>query len=104
MSIAVNVNYHVRKNEPQFFRFDADGAPGNLISPELRATPIEVTDIRQDSEDRLRFNKDGVEFLKSPSSVSGVPGSSEWEEPYSREIEDLLKSQIGAAQRSEERV
>jgi len=43
----VSVNYHVQKNSPQAFEFDADGIIGNLISPELEETRVKVTDVRE---------------------------------------------------------
>ena len=47
MSRAATVNYHVHKPERQAFELDAGGIAGNLISPELVPTSVDLTDMRK---------------------------------------------------------
>ena len=62
MQIAASVNYHVKKPTPQAFEFDVDGIVGNLVSPELVTTEIEVTDLRYEDQ-QPTFEHDGIEFI-----------------------------------------
>ncbi|WP_375228558.1 CmcJ/NvfI family oxidoreductase [Roseobacter sp. S98] len=87
------VNYHVHKPHRQAFELDAGGITGNLISPELAPTLVEVRDDRASAEP-VRFDTDSVEFARSPSSVSDfeTPG---WEEVYENELTALLTDRLG---------
>lgn len=98
MHTAVNVNYHVAKQEPQAFHFDADGIIGNLIAPELVTTPVLAEDLRTSDRALPRFDTEGLVFLEAPSAVlEGVePGTRD--DRYGREIEDLLRTRLGAAE------
>ncbi|MEM6826649.1 MAG: CmcJ/NvfI family oxidoreductase [Pseudomonadota bacterium] len=95
MRIDASVNYHVKKSVPQAFEFDVDDIVGNLVSPELVATGIQVSDVRGSSF-QPTFAKDGIAFLTHPSAVSDFETDSAWRAIYDRELEDLLIAQIGA--------
>ncbi|MEM0952847.1 MAG: CmcJ/NvfI family oxidoreductase [Pseudomonadota bacterium] len=96
MNTIASVNYHVVKDEVQFFEFDPDGAVGELISPELVPTKICATDLRRTAARLPTFSSNGVLFTESPSKVSIIPTSEDWEVAYNREVEALLKAKIGA--------
>lgn len=95
MQIDASVNYHVKKSVPQAFEFDVDGIIGNLISPELVTTGIKVADLRE-SEFQPSFSEDGIAFLVHPTSVQGFESGDAWRAIYDRELQDLLKAQLGA--------
>ena len=97
MSVSASVNYHVVKSEPQAFVFDVDGIIGNLISPELLPTPVEVTDLRTAPRD-LSFDEDGIAFVKQPTAVKDFQTVDQWQATYDAELEQLLKSEIGAVE------
>ena len=61
-----SVNYHVRKPFTQAFEFDVDGIDGNLISPELLTTNVNVFDIRN-SDVNIGFKTHGITFLEAVS-------------------------------------
>lgn len=48
-----SVNYHLRKPFTQAFEFDVNGIDGNLISPELVFTNINVYDIRNSESNEV---------------------------------------------------
>ncbi|MEM7493351.1 MAG: CmcJ/NvfI family oxidoreductase [Pseudomonadota bacterium] len=95
MHVSASVNYHVHKNEPQAFEFDVDGIIGNLISPELVTTPIDVRDLR-DQTHTTSFDANGIVFVDQASAVEHFEHSQEWQATYDAEIQQLLKSNIGA--------
>lgn len=95
MQVAATVNYHVHKKEPQAFIFDFDGEIGNLVSPELVTTPIEVQDLR-DQDGSIRFDQDGIAFIIQASKVADFESGDGWQDVYDRELQTLLKQQIGA--------
>jgi len=97
MHIDASVNYHVKKSVPQAFEFDVDGIVGNLVSPELVPTDIKVADIRH-SDFQPSLAQDGMVFLNQPSSVRDFESNNLWQESYDRELQDLLKAQIGACE------
>lgn len=97
MHVSASVNYHVHKNEPQAFEFDVDGIIGNLVSPELVTTPIEVRDLR-DQAHATRFDADGILFVEQASAVHDFAPSTDWQATYDAELEQLLKSNIGATE------
>ncbi|MEM6475245.1 MAG: CmcJ/NvfI family oxidoreductase [Pseudomonadota bacterium] len=96
-TIDASVNYHVKKSVPQAFEFDVDGIIGNLISPELVTTQIEVTDVRE-SGFQATFAKDAIAFLNHTSAVRDFESDDAWRDIYDRELEDLLKEHLGAAE------
>ncbi|MEM8731997.1 MAG: CmcJ/NvfI family oxidoreductase [Pseudomonadota bacterium] len=91
------VNYHVHKPERQAFELDAGGIVGNLISPELRPTQVNVADIRT-AANRPRFAVDAVEFATLPSAVSDFSDDADWTSAYDGELMDLLKTRRGATE------
>ncbi|WP_394182619.1 CmcJ/NvfI family oxidoreductase [Marinomonas posidonica] len=94
MNITASVNYHVTSTQPQAFCFEVDGIVGNLVTPELVATRVEVKDCR-DGMNQIRFDDEGVAFLLSESVVSHFTGD-DWQAQYDQEIADLLTRHIGA--------
>lgn len=95
MQTTATVNYHVRSDELQAFRFEVDGIIGNLVSPELVPTQVVVQDLRNESR-AVDFDTDGITFAKSPTQVREFDNSSDWETAYNDELRSLLKDQIGA--------
>jgi len=89
-----SVNYHVKKPFTQAFEFDVDGIDGNLVSPELVATSIEVHDLRN-SNTSPNFSTHGITFLEKLGPVP-YPFSNKDEQAYNKEIEAMLASQINA--------
>lgn len=95
MQVSASVNYHVHKDAPQAFEFDVDGIVGNLVSPELVATPIDVRDLRNQTRS-TRFDADGIVFVEQASTVHGFAAGGDWQAAYDGELQQLLKSKIGA--------
>lgn len=95
MHVSASVNYHVHKNEPQAFEFDVDGIIGNLVSPELVTTLIEVRDLRGQSF-VPQFDADGIVFVEQPSAVQDFEHGNDWQATYDGELQQLLKLKIGA--------
>ncbi len=95
MNITASVNYHVPRDEPQAFRFDVNGVEGNLVSPELVATKVQVKDLREKSC-KVNFDDDGITFQFAPTKVRRFDGERDWEPDYNQEVSDLLTRTIGA--------
>lgn len=95
MTRTARVNYHVHKPERQAFELDAGGIVGNLISPELLPTDVNVLDIRQE-DTAVSFAKDAVAFAEFPTSVVSFGDGSSWQDTYDAELTTLLKEQLGA--------
>jgi len=95
MSVSASVNYHVHRDHPQAFEFDANGIVGNLVSPELVTTPIKVRDLRYETH-APRFNTDGIVFVNQTSRVRDFTHNNEWQATYESELQQLLKAQINA--------
>ncbi len=95
MYVSASVNYHVHKEQAQAFEFDVGGIIGNLVSPELVTTQIEVRDLRNDTR-APRFDRDGIVFVNAPSAVYDFEHSEDWQATYDTELKQLLKSKIGA--------
>ncbi|WP_298258274.1 hypothetical protein [uncultured Litoreibacter sp.] len=68
MAQTATVNYHVHKPERQAFELDAGGIVGNLISPELAAIVVAVSDQREQSTE-ASFEADSVGFAVRPTAV-----------------------------------
>ena len=88
------VNYHVHKPHRQAFELDAGGIAGNLISPELAPTSVELGDVR-DMPASITFTSDAVEFVRQPTRVKDYSGDA-WKETYDSELSALLQDRLGA--------
>lgn len=95
MTVMASVNYHARRDKPQAFRFDVDGIAGNLVSPELVATNVEVKDLR-DKQCRVNFDDDGIRFQHAPSAIRHFDQENNWQPQYNQEVTELLMGTIGA--------
>jgi len=73
MTRTATVNYHVHKEERQAFELDAGGITGNLISPELAPTQVQITDVRNMAHP-VTFEEDAVEFAPLSSGFRIFPG------------------------------
>lgn len=93
MARTATVNYHVHKIEQQAFELDAGGIEGNLISPELVATQVALTDVR-DGSNPPRFARDAVEFVELPTEVRDFAANT-WRETYDAELTGLLTERLG---------
>ena len=95
MRRTAKVNYHVHNDPRQAFELDAGGIAGNLISPELAPTQIELADTRVPSVS-VSFAKDAVEFARSPSRITDFDDGRDWEALYGDELTRLLTERLGA--------
>lgn len=95
MQVPAWVNYHVKSDAPQAFEFDVDGIVGNLVSPELVKTKINVVDLRG-AKSSVSFDADGIAFVHQPTAVTDFSNSKAWETAYNEDLTALLKAQIGA--------
>lgn len=95
MNITASVNYHIVSDEPQAFHFDVDGIEGNLISPELIPTQVQVRDLR-DKACHVNFRDDGIRFVRRASKIGDFTHHRDWQPVYNDEITTLLQSEIGA--------
>lgn len=94
MSRTGTVNYHVHKPDRQAFEIDAGGVVGNLVSPELAETRIELTDVR-DSPSSVEFARDGFAFANVATGLSDFDTDG-WQNQYDREVTALLQNELGA--------
>lgn len=94
MQISAHVNYHVKKAEPQAFEFDVDGIFGQLISPELMKTEVQVSDLRGGSE-QPKFMSEGIEFINVSSSVQDFD-LPDIKRAYEKELRAILSAKTGA--------
>ncbi|WP_054112573.1 CmcJ/NvfI family oxidoreductase [Marinagarivorans algicola] len=97
MNIRAFVNYHVVSKSPQAFHFDVGGIAGNLISPKLVATEVDVKDIRGKAR-HVNFDDDGIVFVKHNSAIEQFETMGDDESRYNHEIEALLKKTINACE------
>ncbi|GAA6170048.1 CmcJ/NvfI family oxidoreductase [Sessilibacter corallicola] len=95
MSTQAIVNYHRSDIESQVYHIDADGIPGNIISPNLDPVTVSVLDVRQ-GEASVNFQDDSLVFRQSSTSVADFESSSSWKEIYNQELSTLLIREIGA--------
>jgi len=95
MSQTAIVNYHVHKPERQAFKLDACGIVGNLISPELVPTTVNVADERA-SGATTRFVDAAVAFAEVPTKVASFESKEDWRETYDRELIQLLRAEVNA--------
>lgn len=95
MNALATVNYHIKSSETQAFEFDVDGIIGNLISPELVPTKVNVHDVR-DKHSNFNFENDGIIFENHISKIKNFEGTEDWKNSYDKELSALLKSKIGA--------
>lgn len=89
------VNYHVHTPERQAFHIDAGGIAGNLISPELKKTQIEVNDVRR-PDVSVDFATDSVSFASFPTVVTDFSDCSAWQSTYNAELTLLLSRELRA--------
>ncbi|MEN0087335.1 MAG: CmcJ/NvfI family oxidoreductase [Pseudomonadota bacterium] len=95
MTTTATVNYHVHKPEQQAFELDAGGIIGNLISPELNAVEVEVSDQRA-MDEALTFEISSVGFGHFPTRVEEFTDDESWHASYDRELSQLLKNEVSA--------
>ncbi|WP_420861317.1 CmcJ/NvfI family oxidoreductase [Algirhabdus cladophorae] len=95
MTQTATVNYHVHKPGRQAFELDAGGISGNLISPELAPTSVQVMDERRIAPDTT-FDQASVGFATYPSKVSAFNETQDWHGSYDAELTDLLTREIDA--------
>lgn len=95
MKQTATVNYHVKSTFPQAFYFDVDGKAGNLVSPELDATRVEVQDLRNDPN-AVSFIADGIAFEQHESEIQEFGRAVDWRGTYDTELTNLLKARVGA--------
>lgn len=95
MSQTAIVNYHVHKPVRQAFTLDASGIVGNLISPELAATKVNVADART-GEVIPKFEDASVGFTKFPTKVASFETNTDWHNTYDHELAQLLQSEANA--------
>ncbi|NOR32199.1 MAG: hypothetical protein GQ539_14040 [Sulfitobacter sp.] len=95
MAQIATVNYHVHKPERQAFELDAGGVVGNLISPELAPTQVQVRDVRGATAN-MSFNAASVGFATSPTDVVSFDAGQDWQQTYDKELSKLLTTEIGA--------
>ncbi|MEM8540477.1 MAG: CmcJ/NvfI family oxidoreductase [Pseudomonadota bacterium] len=93
MARSATVNYHVHKHERQAFELDAGGIAGNLISPELVSTSVDLSDVRKSTRP-ISFADDAVEFAKFPSAIETFDASGDWKKTYDRELNELLQGKL----------
>lgn len=94
MTRTATVNYHVHKEERQAFELDAGGITGNLISPELAPTQVQITDVRNMAHP-VTFEEDAVEFAPLSSAVQDFSGDA-WQKTYDGELTRLLIERLHA--------
>lgn len=92
MNLSASVNYHVKSDQPQAFRFDAEGI---AVSPELITMEVNVRDLRDNVYD-VNFDSDGITFTGFPSAITTFDNSGDWQTEYDEEISALLKRTISA--------
>ena len=92
MTRTATVNYHVHKNARQAFELDAGGIVGNLISPELAATKVQVTDAR--SHGSGAFADTSVGFKRFASDVQSFEDAQDWQHTYDAELTQLLEGEL----------
>ncbi|MGQ7848111.1 CmcJ/NvfI family oxidoreductase [Granulosicoccus sp. 3-233] len=95
MRESATVNYHVRSDTPQAFRFDVDGVYGKLVSPTLLPTQVSVQDLR-DVPSNMDFNRDGIRFDRHISKITDFETGSAWQAVYEEELRALLVERIAA--------
>lgn len=95
MTQTATVNYHVHKAEQQAFHLDADGIKGNLISPELQAVEVPVSDART-KQGTVSFSEDSLVFARYPTQTNISNENDAWKETYNKELTSLLEQKLGA--------
>ncbi|MCK0139860.1 CmcJ/NvfI family oxidoreductase [Aliiroseovarius sp. F47248L] len=93
MTQLATVNYHVHKPERQAFELDAGGIVGNLISPELAPTEVQVFDERAVGVSTT-FEKASVGFATVPTQVRSYDNDNGWQPTYDAELTKLLADEI----------
>jgi len=93
MRKTAKVNYHIHKPERQSFELDAGGISGNLISPELVETQVNVRDVRA-AEDQTSFKLSSIGFAAFETDVNVLDEDHLWQSTYEAEIQKLLKTKL----------
>ncbi|MGX9355471.1 CmcJ/NvfI family oxidoreductase [Roseobacteraceae bacterium S113] len=94
MTRTATVNYHVHKTARQAFELDAGGVVGNLISPELARTKVQVADVR--TEGSGAFADTSVGFRRLVSQVKDFADTQDWQSTYDEEVSQFLKRELDA--------
>jgi len=89
------VNYHAHKPHRQAFELDAGGIVGNLISPELAPTEVNVYDERGVGA-ATTFEGSSVGFSSFPTAVRKFDDTANWHTIYDQELTNLLTSELAA--------
>ncbi|MEL7311541.1 MAG: CmcJ/NvfI family oxidoreductase [Pseudomonadota bacterium] len=97
MQEIASVNYHLKMDQRQAFRFDVDGIVGSLESPELLKTEVVVEDLRS-SATSVEFETDGIVFDTHRSTVTDFESNASWQQQYDDELTQLLTSRVGATE------
>ncbi len=95
MTRTATVNYHVHKPERQAFELDAGGVVGNLITPELAPTNVQVLDERG-VDRKTSFAEQSVGFTSFPTKVESFDDDRNWQEIYDAELTVLLTKEVDA--------
>ena len=90
------VHYHVHANERQAFHIDPAGVVGQLVSPELAKTQVQITDLRK-AVSQVSFANDGIGIAQH-STRATIGTGNEWQAQYEQEIAEFLSRQVGALQ------
>ena len=94
MTRTAKVNYHVHKPFRQAFELDAGGIAGNLVSPDLASTTVDVEDTRT-TANAVEFASDAVEFTVHKTQVRDFAGDT-WKSTYDAELMEMLSTKLGA--------
>lgn len=95
MSNFAVVNYHIKSDDPQYFKIDANGVAGNIVPPTLVSKTVPVVDERRRS-DKVTFENNGVEFCYFPSKVNDFLDSFAQSQVYEDELTRLVKNTLNA--------
>ncbi len=87
------VNYHVHKPERQAFELDAGGVVGNLVSPELAATRVNVRDVRP-ADSNTSFKQASLEFAAFHTDVDVLNDKLAWQPIYDADIKGFLRARL----------
>ncbi|MEM8978276.1 MAG: CmcJ/NvfI family oxidoreductase [Pseudomonadota bacterium] len=95
MTQTATVNYHVHKAERQAFELDAGGIIGNLVSPELAPTEVQIFDERAEDVAPI-FQEASVSFARFATEVKTFDEGEDWRETYDAELTTLLQNEVAA--------
>ncbi|OBY25156.1 CmcJ/NvfI family oxidoreductase [Leisingera sp. JC1] len=95
MALTGTVNYLIHKPQRQSFEIDAGGITGNIVSPEMAATEVALSDLRS-GRAQVSFATDGVAFKVQPTAVDRFENDDSWREVYDAELVALLRQELDA--------